>query len=146
MHVVAKVALPIVYAVYTGIAEAARDLALKLADKRKDERETQIMAGAMENELLATQLALGCLIDIGMNAQPGVETTSRVAAARTLAARHAIATVECAFELAGGAAFFRKAGFERLFRDVQAARFHPVREMTQKAMTGRLAFGLGIDE
>jgi alkylation response protein AidB-like acyl-CoA dehydrogenase len=139
------IALPIVYSVYTGVAEAARDVALGLAAKRKGERETQILAGAMENELLATRLAQNHLIELGMTAQPGVETTNEVAAARTLVARHAIATVERAFEVAGGAAFFRKAGFERLFRDVQGARFHPVRETTQQAMAGRQAFGLGID-
>lgn len=145
MHLAAKIALPIVYAVYTGVAEAARDVALGLAAKRKEERDTQILAGAMENELLATRLAQGRLVELGMTADPGPETTNAAASARTLVARHAIQTVECAFELAGGAAFFRKAGFERLFRDIQAARFHPVREITQKAMTGRMAFGLGID-
>jgi alkylation response protein AidB-like acyl-CoA dehydrogenase len=36
-------------------------------------------------------------------------------------------------EVAGGAGFFREAGLERLFRDVQGARYHPVRGTAQLA-------------
>jgi alkylation response protein AidB-like acyl-CoA dehydrogenase len=52
--------------------------------------------------------------------------------------------VEKAFELAGGAAFYRSAGMERLFRDIQGARFHPVQEMPQRRYAGRLALGLPL--
>jgi alkylation response protein AidB-like acyl-CoA dehydrogenase len=43
---------------------------------------------------------------------------------RQLVGRHAIAAVEHAMELAGGAGFYRSAGLERRFRDIQAARYH----------------------
>jgi alkylation response protein AidB-like acyl-CoA dehydrogenase len=36
-------------------------------------------------------------------------------------------------------------GLERLFRDVQAARFHPLSEKPQEEMAGRLALGLDLD-
>ncbi len=48
-------------------------------------------------------------------------------------------------ELVGGASFYRDLGLERAFRDVQGARFHPLQEMPQLEMTGRLALGLPID-
>ena len=48
-------------------------------------------------------------------------------------------------EVAGGVSFYRKAELERLFRDVQGARFHPLREHAQLLYSGRLALGLDID-
>jgi len=48
-------------------------------------------------------------------------------------------------EAAGGAGFYRKTGLERIFRDVQAARYHPLQEKAQARLAGRLALGLDID-
>jgi alkylation response protein AidB-like acyl-CoA dehydrogenase len=48
-------------------------------------------------------------------------------------------------ELVGGASFYRDLGLERAFRDVQGARFHPLTEIPQLELTGRLALGLDID-
>ena len=78
--------------------------------------------------------------------QPGPEITNRILIARTLVGRAAIRVVEHAMEIAGGASFFRAAGLERLFRDVQGARFHRPQERTQLRFSGRLALGLDIDE
>jgi len=64
---------------------------------------------------------------------------------RTLAGRSAIRTVEKALEVAGGRSFYRSLKLERLFRDVQAARFHPLQEKVQLRYTGRLILGLDID-
>jgi hypothetical protein len=44
-----------------------------------------------------------------------------------------------------GAAFYRRAGLERAFRDVQGARFHPLQEKAQLRHAGRPALGLDID-
>jgi acyl-CoA dehydrogenase len=48
--------------------------------------------------------------------------------------------------VAAGAGFFRALGLERLFRDVQAARYHPLRPHAQRRYTGRLALGLDLDD
>ena len=69
IHVVAMVALPVFNAVYVGVAEAARDLALEAAKRRKDDRLVQAHAGEMENELTSAQLALARMIDIAMTAE-----------------------------------------------------------------------------
>ena len=45
----------------------------------------------------------------------------------------------------GGAGFYRAAGLERCFRDLQGARFHPVPEKAQTRLTGRLLLGLPFD-
>jgi acyl-CoA dehydrogenase len=48
-------------------------------------------------------------------------------------------------EAGGGAGFYREAGLERLFRDVQASRFHPLPDKAQLRLTGRMLLGLDID-
>jgi alkylation response protein AidB-like acyl-CoA dehydrogenase len=142
MHIVAKIAIPIVYSVYLGVAEAARDAAVVMAAKKRDDAGVQILAGEVENQLRSAQLAVRELQDIADNAAPGMETTNRAFIARTLAERGSIGATERAFQLGSGAAFFRKFGLERLFRDVQGARFHPIQEMPQRQLAGRLALGL----
>ena len=76
---------------------------------------------------------------------PGPLATNRAMTGRTLAGQACIRTVEKAMEAAGGAAFYRELGLERAFRDVQAARFHPLQEKPQLRYAGRLALGLDID-
>jgi alkylation response protein AidB-like acyl-CoA dehydrogenase len=145
LHLVSKVALPMVYSAYVGIAEAARDLALREVQSKRENVETQFLAGEMENELFNARLAHERLVDIGASWQPGMETTDAVLKARTLAGQAAIQTVEKAVELVGGRSFYRSLGLERLYRDVQAARFHPLPEKLQHRFAGRVALGLSPD-
>jgi acyl-CoA dehydrogenase len=140
------VALPVFNAVYVGVAEAARDLALEMARKRKEDRLAQALAGEMENELTAAQLALGRMIELAMTAQPGTQTSVEAMCCRALLGRSTRATVDKAMELAGGNSFFRSAKLERLFRDVQGVRFHPLQDKPQVALVGRAALGLPFDD
>jgi len=48
-------------------------------------------------------------------------------------------------EVVGGASFLRALGLERLFGDVQAARYHPLQEKPQLLYSGRLALGLDVN-
>jgi alkylation response protein AidB-like acyl-CoA dehydrogenase len=143
---VVMVALPVFNAVYVGVAEAARDLALETARKKRDDRLVQVLAGEMENELTAAQLALGRMIDLAMTLQPGPQTSVEAMSCRAILGRSTRATVDKAMELAGGGSFFRAARLERLFRDVQGVRFHPVQDKPQAALAGRFALGLPLDE
>ncbi len=145
-HVVATIALPIIYSVYVGVAEAARDLALDAAGRRRDDDETQELVGTMDVELAAARLALRSMIDAANGGRMGPEITNQVVIGRALVGRAAIRTVEAALEVARGAGFFRALGLERLFRDVQAARYHPMRGAAQRRYTGRLALGLDVNE
>jgi alkylation response protein AidB-like acyl-CoA dehydrogenase len=145
-HIVAAMALPVVYSVYVGVAEAARDVALREAARRRSDAAVQELAGAMETELAAARLALRSMIEAAGGATVGPEVTNTVMIGRTLAGQAALRTVEMAMEVAGGGAFFRSAGLERLFRDVQGARYHALRGAAQRRYTGRLALGLDINE
>jgi len=145
MHVTAAIALPLIYSVYVGVAEAARDLALEVATKRRDDPTIQRLVGEMENELTAARLALRHMLDVAARGPMGAETTGQILIGRTLVANAAIKTVERAMEAAGGAGFYRGLGLERLFRDVQGARYHQVREPAQLLYAGRLALGLDVN-
>ena len=144
MHVTAAQALPIIYAVYVGVAEASRTLALDVTAKRRDDPTIQRLVGEMENELTAARIALAHMLDAALG-PVGAETTGTVLIGRTLVAHAAIKTVERAMEVAGGAGFYRALGLERLFRDVQGARYHQVREPAQLLYAGRLALGLDVN-
>jgi acyl-CoA dehydrogenase len=141
---IALIALPIIYSVYVGIAEAARDLALDKATSKRESVDTQLTVGEMQNELRAAQIALDSAIEIASTAQPSIETSNEIFIRRTLAGQAAIRTVERAMEVAGGAAMFRATGLERLWRDVQGARYHPLQEKRQLAFTGRATLGLEV--
>jgi alkylation response protein AidB-like acyl-CoA dehydrogenase len=144
-HIISMIAIPLIYSTYVGIAEVARDLALRQAAKRRSDRHLVHLAGGMEDELAAARLALADMIAAAAGDEPGPATTNRVFIGRTLAARAAIATVELAMEVCGGSAFYRGNQIERLFRDVQAARYHPLQEGVQREYAGRMALGLDLD-
>jgi acyl-CoA dehydrogenase len=144
-HTIASVAFPLIYAVYVGIAEAARDLAVGGAAKKKPDQALRCLVGRMENELFAARLALASMIENASAPAFSPATTNRAMMGRTLAGGHAIRTVEKAMEVAGGASYLRALGLERLFRDVQGARFHPLQETPQTEYAGRMALGLDID-
>jgi alkylation response protein AidB-like acyl-CoA dehydrogenase len=105
----------------------------------------QSLVGEMETELMAARLAVASMMQTAQSPKFTAETTNALFTARTLAARHAIHTVEKAMEIAGGGAFFRARGLERLFRDIQAARYHPLQEKPQQLYAGRMALGLDIN-
>jgi alkylation response protein AidB-like acyl-CoA dehydrogenase len=142
---VATIALPAIFSVYVGVAEAARSLALRQAASRRQDVGTQELVGALETELATARMALRQMIDAAGSGHMAVETTNEVLIGRSVAGRAAIRTVELAMEVAAGAGFFRDLGLERLFRDVQGARYHPVRGTAQLLYSGRLALGLDVN-
>jgi alkylation response protein AidB-like acyl-CoA dehydrogenase len=144
LHIISMVAFPLVYAVYAGVAEAARDLAVKAVAKRQDSDAIEAI-GALDTELSATRITLNSMVAFAETAHPGPETTNMVFIHRTLVARHAVKTVDLALEATGGAGYFRSLGLERLYRDVQGARFHPLQPGQQRRLAGRVALGLPID-
>ncbi|HYE48019.1 MAG TPA: acyl-CoA dehydrogenase family protein, partial [Azospirillaceae bacterium] len=142
MHTVSMVAFPLVYSAYLGVAEAAREAALSLAAQRRAAGHLAALAGEMDTHLTGARLAVDHMLRLAAGADPGPETTNAVFQGRTLAARGMLAAVDRAMELAGGAGFYRSRGLERLFRDIQGARYHPLGEKVQAEYAGHLALGL----
>jgi acyl-CoA dehydrogenase len=85
------------------------------------------------------------MVAFAETAQPCPETSNTIFIHRALVCRDAIRTVDLALDAVGGAGYFRRLGLERLFRDVQGARFHPLQEGPQRQLAGRMALGLPID-
>jgi acyl-CoA dehydrogenase len=144
-HTISLVAFPLIYSAYLGVAEGARARALEVARRKTADEALMLSVGEMQNAFAMAEMAVGAMIANAETARPSPETTDRAMTGRTLAGQAAIRTVEKALEVAGGAAFYRGLGLERAFRDVQAARFHPLQEKPQLRYAGRLALGLDID-
>jgi alkylation response protein AidB-like acyl-CoA dehydrogenase len=144
-HIIATIAFPLIYSVYLGIAESARDIALTVAKRRKPDQYAVQLAGRMDTELAAARIARDWMLATVRRNAPSAVTINDVMMGRQLVARHAIAAVELAMELAGGAGFFRETGLERCFRDIQAARYHPLQAGPQAHYAGAMALGLPVD-
>jgi acyl-CoA dehydrogenase len=145
IHAVVLIALPIVYAVYLGAAEAAREIALRLALRRKDDPVLPLVVGELEREIVTARIVHADMVQLAATAKPGPELTSEMLSRRGILGTALVKAVDKAMEAAGGAAFYRDAGLERLFRDVQASRYHPLADKTQVRFTGRFLLGLDID-
>ncbi len=145
-QIISTIAFPLIYGVYLGVAEGARDIAIDLAKKRRPDSHVTALVGQMETELRAAQMAHAHMVATALQNKPGAESVNEVMIGRNLVARHAIAAVEFAMEAAGGAGFYRAAGLERRFRDIQGARYHPLQTGPQAEYAGSMALGLPTDK
>jgi alkylation response protein AidB-like acyl-CoA dehydrogenase len=144
MHAVVLAALPIFYAAYVGVAERARTIALGLAARKKDDPLTAVLAGELENLIVTAQLAHDAMVSLTAAMKPGEEATSAMMCRRMILVTALTRAGEKAMEVGGGGAFFRSAGLERAFRDLQGARYHPLPEKAQTLLTGRHVLGLPL--
>jgi alkylation response protein AidB-like acyl-CoA dehydrogenase len=143
-HTIVMIAIPIIYSVYYGVAEAARDAAIATAKKKPPTPQLVDLVGEMETELAAARMALADML-ANASGTPGPETTNRTFLGRVNLVRAALAATERAMEVTNAAGFMRAHPVERLFRDIQGARFHPLPTRPQRDLAGRLALGLDID-
>lgn len=140
-QITANIAIPLIYAVYTGLAEAARDRAIAIETARPQAKRTPRLAGELEMRLHATRLAHLDMVAAAMDEKPSPASVNRVMLGRAILVENALATASLAMELAGGEGFLRRGGLERIFRDIQGARYHPMRMDRATAYAGVLATG-----
>jgi len=141
--VVSPLIWPLVLAAYVGVAEQAAEIALTLAVKRKDDTITQDLVGELRTQLLIAQETLERMTAVAStDYEPSVALSDLTYRRKTAMARAALRAVELAMEAASGAGFFRAAGLERCFRDIQGVRYHPFQERKQYRFSGRIALGL----
>jgi alkylation response protein AidB-like acyl-CoA dehydrogenase len=145
-HIIATIAFPLVYSVYVGVAESARDIAIGLAKKRRPDRNVMTLVGEMETSLRAAQMARQSMLAAIKRNAPSAETINEVMIGRHLVAENAIRAVELAMEAAGGAGFYRAQKLEKRFRDIQGARYHPLQSGPQAEYAGAMALGLPVDK
>jgi len=144
-HMIATIAFPLIYSVYLGVAQSARDIAIDIAKKRPESHRTQSIAGRMDTALTGAHLARDCMIGVTERNVPSAQTINDSMIGRRLVEEQAIKVVELAMELAGGVGFYRKTELERRFRDIQAARYHPLQKEVQSEYAGAMALGQSVD-
>ncbi len=145
-HFLAPLAFTLVYAVYVGIAEKAVSLAINMAKKRHPCHHLTQLVGQMQNALCVARLGHQHMLAAVELENPSMEVVNQAMTGRQITGQHAIKATELALEVAGGAGFYRAAGLERLFRDIQAARYHPLQTGPQQQLAGAMALGLAVEK
>lgn len=146
LQVISSIAFPIVSAVYLGVAESAYAAALPFAARRGEDPLLQRQVGLMAHRLRVAGWALdGALAAVGDDPAPSLETVVQVMAAKREIAEAGIEVTDLAMEVAGGPAYFKGSVIERAYRDVRAAKFHPLTPEDTLVQAGRLALGLPAD-
>lgn len=133
------IALPLVLGCYLGVAEAMRDRAVAMAMKRAGNPGLTDIVGEMDSELACARIVHRDMVEAGATLEPGTDSLNRVFMDRTLVGRAVLHVAERAMETSGGSGFFRAAGLERLFRDIQGVRYHRPPERMQFRYSGELA-------
>jgi alkylation response protein AidB-like acyl-CoA dehydrogenase len=99
------------------------------------------IVGEMDTDLACARIAHRDMVEAAVTLEPGSDALNRVFTDRTLVGRAVLRVAERAMEAAGGAGFYREAGLERLFRDIQGVRYHRPQERMQLRYSGELALG-----
>jgi alkylation response protein AidB-like acyl-CoA dehydrogenase len=132
-------AWPVVYATYLGVAEGLAAAARGCANRGPA---SAALAGVIDYQLRTARWAIaGALADVGPDPEPTVANFVAVQQAKravTLAARE---IASAAAELAGGKAYARRGGIDRMIRDLRAATYHPYPPETILLHAGQHALG-----
>jgi alkylation response protein AidB-like acyl-CoA dehydrogenase len=147
LQLIGSFAVPIISAVYLGVAESAYRAAIDAAATKSTAPLVQRTVGLMATRLQIAAWALeGALSAVGDDPQPSMDTFAAVLAAKREIALAGIEVCDLAMEVAGGAAYFKGSIIERAYRDIRAAKFHPLTPELSLLHAGRLALGLACDE
>jgi len=148
LQVIASIAMPIISAVYLGVAESARAHAVAAiaGTAKAEDPSVQRQVGLMDNKLRVSGWALeGALAAVGDDPAPSMERVAAVMAAKRTIAIEGVEVCDLAMEVAGGSAFFRTSPIEQCYRDVRGAKFHPFTPEQTLVHAGRLSLGLPTD-
>jgi len=146
LQVISSVAFPIVSAVYLGVAESAYTASLAFAARSAEDPLVQRQVGLMAHRLQVASWALdGALAAVGDDPAPSLETVVKVMAAKREIAEAGVEVCDLAMEVAGGPAFFKGSVIERAYRDIRAAKFHPLTPEDSLVQAGQLALGIAAD-
>ena len=138
-NAVLGVAMPLIMSVYLGIAQKAAQIATEHVSNLAEPKPHQVSAiGALNNELTQAEIIVNDMIRLNNNFDfvPTDEIGHEILTRKTLAAASVIKVVSQAMDIVGGQGYYRKNGLEKLFRDVQGARYHPIYAADQHAFSG----------
>jgi acyl-CoA dehydrogenase len=147
--IVIQNAMPVVSAVYLGVAEAARDRVIEMArgSSKAADPAVQRLVGLLDYKLRVARWALcGALQEIGDDPVPSMDKVVVAMQAKRAIAQEAVSACDVAMEVLGGASYFRKLGIEQAARDVRGVMFHPLTPELTLFHAGKVALGLPADE
>lgn len=146
LQVILSIAMPIISAVYLGVAEAAFKAAVELADRKSGDPLVQRQVGLMAHRLHVANWALdGALNEIGDDPEPSAELMNAALTAKREIALASIEVCDLAMDVGGGSAYFKGSTIERCYRDVRAIKFHPLTPELTLVHGGRLALDVPVD-
>jgi alkylation response protein AidB-like acyl-CoA dehydrogenase len=148
-NIVTAVAITAVMGVYLGIAQKGAKIAIDGARRQKSLKpHIPAALGEMHNALSMAELAWNDMLwindDYGFEAVDAVGQD--ISTRKVIVTNACIQTVTLAMEIVGGIGFSREFGLEKLFRDVQAAKYHPYPEKEQQAYRGAYLLRSGEEE
>ncbi|MDN5202406.1 acyl-CoA dehydrogenase family protein [Fulvivirgaceae bacterium BMA10] len=138
-NVVLTVAMPLIMSVYVGIAERAMELVISKAKNGLGNQEhLKYCVGKLNNRLVAAQTQWEAMYHVTNDFKFPMDqdNSTMILSLKTNVEEACKQTVSEAMESMGGQSFYKKNELERLFRDVQAASFHPLPKWNQYAFTG----------
>jgi len=136
---VIAVAMPLIMSAYVGIAERAMEIGKSIGKKYpRNQKHLPYIIGKMNNSLVSARTQWRAMINLAnnFNFKPSESITLEILSLKTNVVNTCIQTAQEAMEAIGGQSFYRKNELERLFRDVQAAHFHPMPSWDQYAFIG----------
>lgn len=147
-NVILTVAMPLIMSVYLGIAQKAASIAINSAKNQKKNRPyLPELVGELCNLLATAELNVNDMVRIANNFdfKPTDQNGQEILMRKTNSTNACINVVEKAMEIVAGQGFYRSFGLERLFRDVQAAKYHPLQEKDQLLFTGKYILSEDFD-
>jgi alkylation response protein AidB-like acyl-CoA dehydrogenase len=146
LQVIVSIAMPIIAGVYLGVAEAAYAAAVDAVAGKADDPVVQRQVGLMKHRLQVASWSLDRACDeVGDDPEPSLDRVAAVMTAKREIALAGVEVCDLAMDVAGGAAFFKGSTIERCYRDIRAAKFHPLTPELTLQYNGRLALGLPAD-
>jgi alkylation response protein AidB-like acyl-CoA dehydrogenase len=143
-------------AIYCGIAERARDVAITSARKRTSLGVSRSMAYHPEIQHLFAEMQLeieamvphidSVAADWSNGVDHGPAWPMKIVAVKHRAVEAAKKVVDLALTASGGSGMFKSSELERLYRDVRCGGFHPANAMLTHEIVGKTTLGIGLDE
>jgi len=148
LQVIISCAMPVIGGVYLGVAEGVRDkvIARVAGTEKALDPITQRLVGLLDYKLrVARWSLLGAINEIGDDPQPSMHNVVVAMQAKRAIAQEAVSACDTVLEIAGGSAYFRKAGLEHAVRDVRGVLFHPLTPELTLVHAGKVALGVPAD-
>src|SRR5690606_29188558 len=104
----------------------------------RNQKQFPSIVGKLNNSLVSAQTQWRAMVALAGNLEvkPARSLSMEMLSLKSNVAEACARVVEDAMDATGGQSFYRKNTLERIFRDVQASRFHPLPVWEQIAFTG----------